>query len=433
MPSNSPDMPSITLKKSSPSPPLPRQGLYVHIPFCKSRCIYCDFYSTTRHLDSQDTYTAAVLSEMEQRSGELPQERLDTIYIGGGTPSVFSEKNLGRIISGAARHWHISPKAEITVEANPDDITPAYAASLNVAGVNRVSMGAQTFDDSLLRLLGRRHTARQVVEAINHLHHAGIHNISIDLIYGLPNQSLDMWKHDLQQAFALPVSHLSAYALIYEDNTPLYRLRETGRLTEADDELELSMYQTLIDETQAHGFRHYEISNFALPTMEARHNSGYWAGMRYLGLGPAAHSYNGITRRWNLPSLSNYISANGHTGITPKATKEVWTHPDHIPMPTDTTGKIGEEQSETALYGYEHLTTAQRKEEMLLTRMRTAVGLDIEAYAAAFGNEAARSLLARAQPYINSGKILQKDHRMLCLTREGLFLSDGIIANLFEE
>lgn len=418
---------------SSSAPPLPRQGLYVHIPFCKSRCIYCDFYSTTQHLDSQDIYTAAVLSEMDQRSGELPQERLDTIYIGGGTPSVFRAKNLGRIISGAARHWHISPKTEITVEANPDDITPSYAASLKAAGVNRVSMGAQTFDDNLLHLLGRRHTAIQVEEAIGHLQHAGIRNISIDLIYGLPNQSLDMWKRDLQQAFALPVSHLSAYALIYEDNTPLYRLRETGRLTEADDELELSMYQTLMDEARAHGFRHYEISNFALPTMEARHNSGYWTGMRYLGLGPAAHSYNGITRRWNLPSLSNYIAANGHTGVTPKPQKEVRTRPGLIPVPADATANIGEEQSATALYGYEHLTTPQRKEEMLLTRLRTATGLDIEAYAAAFGDEAARSLLARAQPYINSGKISLKDHRQLCLTREGLFLSDGIIANLFEE
>lgn len=400
----------------------PKQGLYIHIPFCRSRCAYCDFYSTTRTLDLQDAYTEAVLGEMDQRRSELPQQHLDTIYIGGGTPSVFSAKNLGRIIDGARRHWIVEATAEITVEANPDDITPALAAELQTADVNRVSMGAQTFDDNLLNFLGRRHTAQQVIDAVECLQASGICNISIDLIYGLPSQSLDMWETDLEQAFALPVSHLSAYALIYEEGTPLYRLREAGKVAEADDELEWAMYQALMDKADAHGFRHYEISNFALPNREARHNTGYWTGMHYLGLGPAAHSYNGHTRRWNHPRLDAYLSAQGHTGITPEPAEE-----RELPsQPADATNS-------TSLFGYEHLSTAQRKEEMLLTALRTAQGLNIEAYAAAFSDEATHGLLLRAQPYIKCGDIEIEANTFLRLTRKALFRSDGIIATLFEE
>ncbi len=443
----------------SSAPLQPRQGLYVHIPFCQSRCIYCDFYSTTQHLNSQDAYTAAIIGEMNQRAGELPLEQLDTIYIGGGTPSVFSAKNLERIINNAKELWRVGGNAEITVEANPDDITPAYAAALKAAGANRVSMGAQTFNDNLLHLLGRRHSAHQISQAIDHLLRADIRNISIDLIYGLPRQSLEMWKSDLRQAFSLPISHLSAYALIYEEDTPLFRLMEKGKVAEADDELEFEMYQALMDEAEAHGFLHYEISNFAIPHRQARHNSGYWHGMRYLGLGPAAHSYNGATRRWNLPHLDAYITANGLTGLTPQPPMaRVNTHAlgdNTTEAGTDRSTNRNDAAVAPSLFGYEHLSPMQREEEMLLTSLRTARGLSMNAYSLAFGEAATRRLLLRARPFINSGDIalsalpastfstsssnsanplnISSASVFLRLTRKSLFRSDGIIASLFEE
>lgn len=410
----------------------PRQGLYIHIPFCRSRCLYCDFYSTQNQFAHEDAYVDSLLGEMRQRHSELPERDIDTIYIGGGTPSTLSPQNLARLIRGVRQYWELGSNTaqsltlspintlspEITVEANPDDITPTMAAALTDMGVNRVSMGAQSFHDKTLRFLHRRHTAAQVEEAITHLRHAGIHNISIDLIYGLPFQTLADWEDDLRQAFALPVTHLSAYALTYEPGTPLSRLKEQGRIRETDDDTEWRMYQALMEAADAHGFRHYEISNFALPSYHSRHNSGYWHGMRYMGLGPAAHSYNGNTRRWNKPLLSRYIQSRGLTGITPLPS---------APAPPN---------ADTLLYDCEHLTPQQKQEEMLLTSLRTARGLILETYAAAFGQESERSLLLRAQPYIDNGDLLVERtpaSTRIHLSRKAIFRSDGIIAALFAD
>ena len=380
---------------------MPTCGLYIHVPFCKSRCIYCDFYSTTCGADQRREYVEALMHEMQCRHDYLGATTLSSAYIGGGTPSTLSADELGRIFGAINRHWALASDSEVTLEANPDDITADYARALAALPVNRVSMGVQTFNDESLRFLHRRHSAAQVYEAIDRLLAAGIDNLSIDLIYGLPGQTLEQWQQDLDKALALPVSHLSAYALIYEEGTALYRLREQGKAAEASDELSLQMFETLMDKAAEAGFRHYEISNFALPHCEARHNSGYWSGMHYLGLGPAAHSYNGTGRQWNTPDLSAYLKADGDTATAGLITTEA-------------------------------LTPRIRQEETLLTRLRTARGLDLAAFRRDFGQQALDALLARALPYINNGTLVLKGET-LTLSRKGIFISDGIISSLFED
>ena len=391
-------------------------GLYIHIPFCKSRCIYCDFYSTTCGSEMRQTYVETLCREMELRRDYLKGDTLASVYMGGGTPSVLSPAELSRIFHAITQWWNLAPDAEVTLEANPDDITPAYAEALVSLPVNRVSMGVQTFSDGQLRFLRRRHTAAQAIKAIDTLIAAGIGNISIDLIYGLPGQTLEQWRQDVGKALTLPVSHLSAYALTYEDGTHLYRLREQGKIHEADEELSLQMYSLLMEQAETAGFRHYEISNFARPGREARHNSGYWSDMHYLGIGPAAHSYNGNSRQWNSPDLQAYIKAAGDVFAA-------------------------------NIFSREELSPKMREEETLLTRLRTAGGLDLAAFARDFGQHARDTLLTRANPYINNGQLAIVNRKQttvngqwsmvngqyLFLTRKGLFISDDIISSLFED
>ncbi len=415
------------------------QGLYIHVPFCKSRCVYCDFYSTVRGGEARKAYAAALANEMRLRSryfnikgSETAAETtcaiggahtctkpvLDSIYLGGGTPSVLGEAELQVVFGAIAECFDIAPGAEITIEANPDDVDEPFAQMLKRLPINRVSMGVQTFSDSQLRLLRRRHSSLQVEQAIANLRSAGITNLSIDLIYGLPNQTLEQWCADLDKALALPISHLSAYALIYEEGTELYRMRERGEVSEAPDELSLQMFRALMERTEAAGFNHYEISNFARPSLEARHNTGYWRGMRYLGLGPGAHSYDGNSRQWNSPDLSAYLTSQGDVATAGLSEREI-------------------------------LTLAMRKEETILTQLRTAAGIDLAAYSSQYGEAALRQLMAKARPYILDGQLsvepvapqsfvkrpsdgAESQGRCLCLTREGVFVSDGIMAELFD-
>lgn len=398
------------------------QGLYIHIPFCKSRCIYCDFYSTTHSTDLQTAYVEALRGEIGSRHDYLATNRLDSVYIGGGTPSTLSHDVLRSIFNIIGGHFCLPADAEVTIEVNPNDLTPEFANLLATLPVNRVSMGVQTFCDDQLRFLHRRHTASQVAEAIGRLRSVGIDNISIDLIYGLPSQTLALWQYDIDCAFSLPVTHLSAYALMYEEGTPLYTMRQQGIVSEADDGLSLQMYQALMQRAKAEGFVHYEISNFAKPHLEARHNTGYWTDMRYLGLGPGAHSYNGRSRQANRPDLVKYIQSHGQT--------------------------MNEDISET-----EVLTPQMRQEEMLLTALRTARGLDLSAFSARFGISALNRLLSRAQQFIDRRQLIvlpyqpqsfysianPKSHtdstdctQTLALTTDGIFLSDHIIASLFD-
>lgn len=358
-------------------------GIYIHIPFCRSRCIYCDFYSTTQP-ERQDQYIDELLHEIQSRCDEMPS-RARTIYIGGGTPSLLSASNLQRLLQAITQISPLVPDAEVTIEANPDDVTPEWVESLRLTPVNRISMGVQSFSDDRLRFLHRRHTASQVHEAIRLLRQAGYHNLSIDLIYGLPGQSLTDWQEEVQQALHLEVPHISAYALIYEEGTALFRMQEQGLVSEADDKLQLSMYHHLIDTLQEAGYEHYEISNFALPHHYSRHNSSYWTLMPYIGLGRGAHSYDGNRRR-------------------------SWTLPD------------GSRQQE-------ELTATDLQTEQIMLSLRTAQGLSLTQYEQRFGTDALAMLLRQAKPHLSNGN-LQKTGETLRLTRQSLFISDTVISDL---
>lgn len=262
-------------------------GIYIHIPFCKTRCIYCDFYSTTRsELKSQ--YIRALCRELTERKEYLKGEAVETIYFGGGTPSQLSEEDFKEVFKTIEQVYGTRKATEVTLEANPDDLTEEYTQMLRTLPFNRISMGIQTFDDATLRLLNRRHNAAQAIEAVQRCRQAGFQNISIDLIYGLPGENDQRWAQDLQQAVSLNVEHISAYHLIYEEGTPLYKMLQQHSVSQVDEDSSLNFFSTLIDTLSAAGYEHYEISNFCKPEMYSRHNTSYWQGIPYLGCGPSA-------------------------------------------------------------------------------------------------------------------------------------------------
>lgn len=301
-------------------------SLYIHIPFCRSRCIYCGFYSTTA-LDLRQRYVDALCREMEIRGEwrEVRGERIDieTVYIGGGTPSQLTIPQLRQLfiyINKVYAHpldtslsSHLLPlTTEVTIEVNPDDVTVEFAAMLSQLPINRVSMGVQTFDDQRLQFLRRRHTARQAIEAVSILRSAGIRNLSIDLMYGFPGESLSDWESDIDTALSLNVEHISAYCLMIEEGTPLHKMFTVDGSQCVDEETERQMYYTLIDRLTAAGYEHYEISNFAKKGFRSRHNSNYWNGTPYIGLGAAAHSYDIRSRSWNVADINAYMEGIEH-------------------------------------------------------------------------------------------------------------------------
>lgn len=370
-------------------------GLYIHIPFCRSRCIYCGFYSTTS-LALRQRYVDAVCREMKLRSewraakGERLQ--IETVYLGGGTPSQLTTDQLRQLFIYINKVYPLTSQ-EITIEVNPDDVTADYATTLQQLGINRVSMGAQTFDEDRLHFLNRRHTAAQVSEAVSLLRQAGIRNISIDLMYGFPGETLSDWDADITRALALDVEHISCYCLMYEEGTPLYRLLQQGKVAETDEEQERLMYYHLIDRLEAAGYEHYEISNFARPGFRSRHNSSYWDLTPYIGLGAAAHSFDGNSRRrWNVSDIGLYIE--GIEGGQPCFEQEL--------LDDDT-----------------------RYNDTLTIALRTRNGLDLNTLSEHNRNYC----LSEARHYISDGLLnLQNNH--LSLTKPGLFVSDMIISDL---
>ena len=371
-------------------------GLYIHIPFCASRCIYCNFYSTTS-LKLRQRYVDAVCREMSLLPAPSKERgSIDTIYLGGGTPSQLTPDQLRRLVLYINKVYE-NQAVEVTIEMNPDDVTSAWADVLPRLGVNRVSMGAQTFNDERLRFLHRRHTARQVPEAVKILRNAGIRNISIDLMYGFPGETLDDWQRDIDSALALNVEHISAYCLMIEEGTPLWRLKmKDEKLKMPDEELERLMYEVLIDKLTAAGYEHYEISNFAKPGYRSRHNSSYWNDTPYIGLGAAAHSYDLKTRSWNTADLRSYVEAI-NLGQRPYESEEI---------------------DEVTHYN-----------DIITTSLRTRKGLYFSAVPERFRGY----LLNSAQRSIQSG-LLEKntfaDDTVLCLTRDGLFVSDDVMSDL---
>ena len=366
-------------------------GLYIHIPFCKSRCIYCGFYSTVG-LALRQRYVDAVCREMVLRppvsdglaGGSSP---ITTIYLGGGTPSQLTGEQLRQLFLYIYKVYGDSA-TEVTIECNPDDITMPFAKTLSQLPINRVSMGAQTFDDRRLRFLHRRHTASQVHDAVRRLRAAGITNISVDLMYGFPDETTDDWQQDIDAALSLDVEHLSAYCLMVEEGTALHRMG----IEPCDEETERTMYYTLIDRLGAAGYEHYEISNFARPGRRSCHNQSYWNDVPYIGLGAAAHSYDLTSRQWNVSDIHQYMAAI-EQGTIPC---------EHELLDEDT-----------------------RYNDRITVALRTCEGLDLKT----LSDKHRRYCLHEAQRFIDDGLLrLTDDH--LVLTRQGLFVSDMVMSEL---
>lgn len=369
-------------------------GIYIHIPFCKSRCIYCGFYSTTL-LDLRKKYINAVCREMELRKNYI-REPFSTIYLGGGTPSLLDEAELTKLFLYINNVYDVDRNAEITMECNPDDITPEFTNMLSRLSINRVSMGAQTFADSRLRLLHRRHNSDEVKHAVKLLREAGIKNISIDLMFGFPDESLSQWKEDISAALALNVEHISAYSLMYEEDTPLWKMLDTGKVKEIDEELSLAMFKELVRQLTDAGYEHYEISNFARPGYRSRHNSSYWHQVPYIGLGAAAHSFALNSRQWNVADLKLYIEKINN-GIIPMEREE---------LDNDTTFN-----------------------DIITTALRTSDGIDLNAMETRLGKRYRNTLISAAGKHIEQG-LLEIRHDRLRLTAEGIFISDMVMSDL---
>lgn len=360
-------------------------GLYIHIPFCASRCIYCDFYSTTQP-QLQDRYVKALCREID-----LITERptIGTIYLGGGTPSQLTKNNLTRLLDYIYKVYDVDAAAEVTIECNPDDIREGMFRGLPV---NRVSMGAQSFSNERLKFLRRRHTAQELDDAVNILRKDGIHNISIDLIYGFPEETIAEWEDDIAHVLKLEPEHISAYGLMYEEGTPLFRLLEQGKVKEVDEELSLTMYDRLIEKLVEAGYEHYEISNFAKNGFRSKHNSSYWHNIPYIGLGASAHSYDLKIRQWNIDNINRYM-ASIEKGELPREIEQI----------DDDT----------------------RFNDIVSTALRTKEGININDVPVAYQS----TLLKDAQPYINKGLLLHEDHR-LHLSRAGINISNTIMSDL---
>ena len=357
-------------------------GIYIHIPFCKSRCKYCDFFSTT-HLEKRAQYVAALLEEWRMRAHEV-KEPVHTIYIGGGTPSTLAVDSLKLIVDSLLLNVE-SQEQEITMEVNPGDVTAEKAHAWRAIGINRLSIGIQSFDDKLLQLIGRRHTAEQARQAVAVAQAAGFDNISIDLMYALPSQTMEQWQKDVAEALQMGVQHISTYGLIYEEGTVLMTLLDHGVIEAVDEDTEMQMYDYLVGQLAANNFEHYEVSNFALPNRQSRHNSSYWNNTPYIGLGAGAHSYDGQVRQWNISDLDTYIAQAMAHQLQPE--KEV-------------------------------LSEEQRHTERVMLGLRTNRGIG--------SDEIDRS---KAQPYIAQGMLIEKDNRIVATTK-GYHILNRIIEDL---
>ncbi len=373
-------------------------GIYIHIPFCKHKCNYCNFYSlaSTRYMDQ---IGEAIIRELVLRESYLEGHTIETIYFGGGTPSLIESNDIERILNSIHKHFKVESGAEITLEANPDDLTPGKPATFKKAGINRLSIGIQSFRQEDLLFLSRTHSSAQVTQCILDAKQAGFNNISIDLIYGIPTLTEQGWEENLQKAFSFGIPHISAYSLTIEDKTPLAFMIRKGKTKPVDENLSLVHYNILMRMMAEHGYEQYEVSNFCLPGSYSRHNTAYWQGKHYLGLGPSAHSYNGISRSWNVAHLAKYIE-------------------------TATAGKVEHEQ--------ELLSPVTQLNEYIMTSLRTRWGCDLVEVKQNFGDERAEKLLLDALPFIDSKKMIYREGKLV-LTPEGLLFADGISADLFGE
>lgn len=367
-------------------------GIYIHVPFCKRRCGYCNFYSTTR-LSLKDDYLTAVGQELRMRANYLNGEPVQTIYFGGGTPSLLQPTEIQAIINTIRRLHQVSDTPEITVEANPDDLTPDYISQLAQTAINRLSIGIQSFDDDYLQLMNRRHNAQQAIDAVKLSQKNGFDNISIDLIYGLPGSTCEYWKQQLDTAASLNIQHLSAYHLSYEEGTAFAQKLRQQKIAEVSEDESLAQFDALTDWAKTTDFEHYEISNFARPGFRSRHNSSYWDRTIYLGVGPAAHSYNRTTRSWNTPDVAAYIK-NVNEGLSFS-------------------------ESET-------LSPSDIFNDYVITALRTSAGINMDYLEREQPRQMVDYLKYQAESFVRAGQ-LEYSANHLKLTHKGIFVSDEIM------
>ncbi len=370
-------------------------GIYIHIPFCRQKCYYCDFYKTV-NTTLKPKFLLSLKAEAKVRKNYLRNEAVETIYFGGGTPSVLEAGELADILKHLNQLFEVQENAEITFEANPDDLTPAYLEAIKQAGINRLSVGIQAFQNRHLQKMNRRHDASQAIEAIHNAAKIGFNNISVDLIYGLPGLTETEWEDSLNQVFDLPVQHLSAYHLTYHEGTAFYTWLKKGTLRELSETESVNQFEILIDKAALAGFEQYEISNFARNELYSQHNTSYWQGKKYLGLGPSAHSFDQQSRGWNTSHIESYIKA------------------------IDNGLAFSEE---------EILSEKDRYNEYILTRIRTKWGVSLTAINELFGEEMKSYFLTQLAKYAQAGLVNLENDR-ITLPRKGLFVSDEIMTDL---
>jgi len=371
-------------------------GIYFHIPFCKTHCHYCDFHTSCRLADLPDVMDAE-FKELEMRKDYLGSELIDTVYLGGGTPSLLDLHYLSEIRNQVHSLYQVSSDAEWTLEANPDDLEQKYLFDLQKAGFNRISIGTQSFDENILSYLNRRHNAQQSVRSVILAREAGFQNISVDLIYGIPGLSKEAWERSVDMVIDLNVEHLSAYHLTYHEGTVLYQRLRDGKLREVPDEISLEQYHYLIHALKDAGYEHYEVSNFAKPGYFSRHNSAYWRERKYLGIGPSAHSYDGVSRQWNIRSNQQYVSLIN-------------------------SGKM--------YYDKENLSEIDRYNDYIITSLRTIWGIDQRRIFENYSKQLTEHFQAALKKYQKTD-FLYEENFVIRLSEEGIFVSDRIIEDFF--
>ena len=373
-------------------------GIYLHIPFCKSKCYYCDFYSS-QDISITEQFVSSLLAEIDQKTDYLISDKnIETIYFGGGTPSVLNPNQIKKILSKILSTYNVNLKTEITIELNPDDITEEYLKQIYALGINRLSIGLQSFSDKMLKLMNRRHNSEQAINSVKIAKNIGFNNISVDLIYGLPDTNVDFLKEELQNLISLDIQHISAYHLTYEDKTVFKNYLKKGKLRELPDTVSQKQFVYLTKFFEDNGFEQYEISNFAKNNLYSKHNSNYWFGVEYIGLGPSAHSYNKDTRQWNVANVKKYIA---------------------------------EIESNNIFFEKEYLTINDKYNEYLLTSLRTKWGVDLGFIKAQFGDTYLAYFISSVDKYVKL-KYVYKQKNIVYLHKYYWFLSDKIISELMK-
>ncbi|MDE7373838.1 MAG: radical SAM family heme chaperone HemW [Odoribacter sp.] len=370
-------------------------GIYVHIPFCRSKCFYCGFYSVAS-MRLKEYYLKALLREMELRKDYLPEREVATLYFGGGTPSCLDEAELEMVCDKMRGIWSIRADAECSIEVNPEDATPQKLAGFRRLGFNRITIGVQSFNDNVLKQINRTHTAEQAVRAVEMAKESGVDNIGIDLIIGLPGSDVAELKRDLRNAGDLEVDHISVYMLSVDSQSVFEKLSEKGRFQPLDDDLLAEQYLMMSDYLKGRGYEHYEISNFAKNAKYSRHNTSYWQQKPYIGLGAAAHSYDQVSRQWNVAHIRKYVDGLNNN---------------------------------TLYFEKEELTNLDRYNEYLMTNFRTVWGIDLPYLKSAYPAQW-DGLSEKLEGYVARG-LMKTDGGRIRMTERGWLLSDGIFSELF--